>query len=408
VKDGAGLHIRVLLIEDDEEDAFLTRRLLTGEGACRFEVAWADSLSAGLSMLSEQTDAVLLDLSLPDAQGWETFTRFLAAAPGIPIVLLTGLNDAELGMRAIHEGAQDYICKSDLTETVLRRGIRHAIERKKTEEKLHSIADELRRRNDEMAEGLELARDMQQAFLPQRYPCFPADAETGDSALHFAHVYRPCMMLGGDFFSVHAVSDVMASVFVCDVMGHGVRSALVTATMRGLLEEMEPASNDPGLLLTELNRALRAITADLDSVVFSTAVALAIDLQRQEVLYAVAGHPLPARVPREGTCAWLPPDGVAVGSALGLFPGEVYPTHRCALRPGDRFILFTDGLHEAQNPDGREYGRTRVLECLSAEASLPLGGLVDALVEDVTTFAAGREFEDDVCVVGIDVRRLLN
>ncbi|MDH7485259.1 MAG: response regulator [Anaerolineae bacterium] len=122
--------IRVLLVEDNPGDARLIREMLSEVREVTFDVQRADRLSASLERLAEGgIDVVLLDLSLPDSQGLETFARVYAQAPEVPVVLLTGLDDADLAVRAVREGAQDYLVKGQLDSGLLARAIRYAIER---------------------------------------------------------------------------------------------------------------------------------------------------------------------------------------------------------------------------------------------------------------------------------------
>jgi sigma-B regulation protein RsbU (phosphoserine phosphatase) len=109
-------------------------------------------------------------------------------------------------------------------------------ERKVNEELARSQA-ELRKKNEILEDDLKMARDIQQAILPQQYPTFPPGVDEASSLLRFAHRYHPTGQVGGDFFNVLALSDSQAGLFICDVMGHGVRSALVTAMVRGLVED---------------------------------------------------------------------------------------------------------------------------------------------------------------------------
>lgn len=139
--------IRVLLIEDNEADYLLTRAILAMAGqkatVCRndFELMWADGLSSGLVELKEKTfDVILLDLSLPETDGLNTFHQVQSTAPNVPIVVLTGLDDESLAVQALHEGAQDYLVKGR-TSDFLPRSIRYAIER-------HKISFELKEAKD--------------------------------------------------------------------------------------------------------------------------------------------------------------------------------------------------------------------------------------------------------------------
>jgi two-component system phosphate regulon sensor histidine kinase PhoR len=128
---------KVLLIEDNPGDARLLREMLVEIGDAPFELEWADRLSAGLDRLAKgDIDAILLDLSLPDSQGLGTFTQVYAQASHIPITVLTGLDDATLAVRAVREGAQDYLVKGSMDGNLLARTIRYGIERKRTEKAL--------------------------------------------------------------------------------------------------------------------------------------------------------------------------------------------------------------------------------------------------------------------------------
>ena len=165
-------------------------------------------------------------------------------------------------------------------------------------ERLEEKQREINAKNQEMREELRMAREVQLAMLPQRYPTFPADVRAEASALRFSHRYQPASEVSGDFFTVVRLSDETAGVFICDVMGHGVRSALVTAMLRAMVEELSAEASDPGGLLTRMNRDLRIILRESDNLMFATAYYLVIHTTRRRVWYAAAGHPLPLHLRR--------------------------------------------------------------------------------------------------------------
>jgi diguanylate cyclase (GGDEF)-like protein len=133
--------IRVLLIEDNDVDAQLTQDLLSEWSTEEFQVARATTLAEGLSLLSrERFDAMLLDLSLPDAFGLPTVREVHAASPTIPVVVLSGVSDQSLALQAVRQGAQDYLVKGQGHPELLARAIRFAIERKRFEEHLTYLA----------------------------------------------------------------------------------------------------------------------------------------------------------------------------------------------------------------------------------------------------------------------------
>ena len=125
--------LRVLLVEDDPDDALLLCEMLDEVESVRFELTHVDRVAHGLERLREQRfDVVLLDLSLPDSHGFETFERIHAQAPEVPIVVLSGLDDQTLAVRAVQEGAQDYLVKGRVSGDLLVRAMRYAIERQQT------------------------------------------------------------------------------------------------------------------------------------------------------------------------------------------------------------------------------------------------------------------------------------
>jgi PAS domain S-box-containing protein len=146
IRDMSDSPATVLLIEDNPGDARLIREMLAeGEGD-RFKVVCARQLSSGLERLAaNDIEAVLLDLGLPDSQGFDTFAKAYAQAPGVPIIVLSGLTDEQLAIKTVQEGAQDYLVKGHLDSHSLVRTIRYAIERKRTEESLRESETQVRK-----------------------------------------------------------------------------------------------------------------------------------------------------------------------------------------------------------------------------------------------------------------------
>ncbi len=142
----AGERTRVLLIEDNPGDARLIEVLLD-EGDAHFEVEWVSRLDEGLKRLHADGPliaAVLLDLTLPDSRGFDTFATVNTQAPGVPVVLLTGLDDEELAMRVVRQGAQDYLTKGRVDGPLLTRAIHYAIERRRADDALRHSEEMLR------------------------------------------------------------------------------------------------------------------------------------------------------------------------------------------------------------------------------------------------------------------------
>lgn len=154
--------INVLLIEDDEGDAFLLEEILLDAPLTRFSIKWCDTLEVGQRLLADQSvqfDVILLDLSLPDSFGLETFTRLYEQTPHLPIIVLSHNDDASVAIEAVKRGAQDYLAKSDFTQKSLVRAITYAIERKQSAALLATMHQELERRIEQVKRSnIELRR----------------------------------------------------------------------------------------------------------------------------------------------------------------------------------------------------------------------------------------------------------
>jgi sigma-B regulation protein RsbU (phosphoserine phosphatase) len=281
---------------------------------------------------------------------------------------------------------------------------RDITEKKRAEGKLAALAEELREKNEALEQDLEMARELQQAMLPHRYPRFSHDASKEESAVRFYHFYQPSMSVSGDFFEVLKLSDTNVGVFICDVMGHGVRAALVASTVSALVGRLRDYLADPGEFLSRLNRALRSTLEYSEVPLFASAFYLLADLEKGELRYANAGHPNPLRVHCASDRAeTYPLNGSKHGPALGLFEDAVYPNSQCELSPHDTLLLFTDGLFEVEGPGGDIYDYRRLLEAVNRRRELPAFELCHEIIEEVRRFSAGRRFSDDVCLVAMEV-----
>jgi len=157
--------VKILLIEDNPADARLVREWLKEAGAEQFQLEQADRLDAGLELLTEKGfDMVLLDLGLPDSQGLGALQVLRAKAPAMPIVVLTGLHDEAVAIKAVQEGAQDYLVKGEIKESHLVRSLRYAQERKRAEEVLRRNNEELEAANEELATTEEELRSQVDEF----------------------------------------------------------------------------------------------------------------------------------------------------------------------------------------------------------------------------------------------------
>lgn len=388
--------IHALLVEDNPGDARLLRELLAEVPAARLLLTHVERLADVLERLRTDTfDVVLLDLTLPDSDGLPTFERVRAAAPRQPIILLTGLDDDEVALKCMQMGAQDYLVKGQVTGQLLVKAVRHAIERKRAEE-------ELRQRDALIADEIKMAQELQKLLLPQRKPVFPTGVAPEQSALRFTNKYLPTTALGGDFFDYLTLAETKAGVFICDVMGHGVHAALVTAMIRTLVEEQSTSQLDPGRFLMELNGRL-GVLREPRKPLFVTAFYAVVDAMTGQMGFATAGHPSPLLIRAQTrTAARLRPTAGSTGPALGLFESSHYTTQDDVLEIGDRVVLFTDGLCEITDAQDTLYGEERLLVSAQQRVHEPSPALLEGLIADARRFSGKHDFDDDVCLVCVE------
>lgn len=269
--------------------------------------------------------------------------------------------------------------------------------------RLRITTGELEARNAQIEADLQMAREVQEALLPRDYHAVSHSGGTSRNALSFSHCYIPASAVGGDFFHVFPLPEDRAGVFICDVMGHGVRAALITAVVRAVLEELRPKALDAGELMGALNNRLRAILARVEEPFLATAFYAIADPATGELRFANAAHPPPIRLRAgEGVVGFLAEKGQSPGPALGLIDGVEYSTGSCPFERAERVVLFTDGAFEVDSPAGEELGQEALCTKFGRHAGLPAEELFAAVLADVRRFSAKAEFEDDVCLVSME------
>jgi len=396
--------VSLLIVDDDPVFAQFVRQLLLSlADQMLFETRCVDTAEKAFEELKRADyELVLLDYHLPKADGLEVLAE-IRREPEVrqpAVIMLTGSGNESVAVEAMKLGARDYLPKADLDVAPLLRALRNALTQKR-------LAAQVATYNEQRQADLELARRLQLSMLPDKYPSFPAAASREDSALRFSHRFCPAAELAGDFFSVLPLSDTRAGVFICDVMGHGVRSALVTAMMRALVDSEGARANDPGAFLTAMNRRLRTLIRPTDGPMFATAFYLILDVANGTMRYATGGHPRPLHLQRQSgrVAPLVVPAGA--GPALGLFADAAYVNCESPVGADDVVLLFTDGLFEVTSAAGeQDFGKDRLLEVTRHCLGLPPEQLCDAILAEVRDFAGEKEFEDDLCLLSVEVARL--
>ncbi len=301
--------------------------------------------------------------------------------------------EADLEMiKAIHTGDEVEALAGDLA-VMTSRVLRYHRE----------LESEVEAKTALIREDLEMAREFQNALLPSVYPDVPPLEVTNPLRLKFAHFYQPASTVGGDFFDLIELDENRVGVLIADVMGHGARSALVTAILRALVRNHTSIASSPDAFLSELNRHLHEMISRSGQSLFVTAFYIVLDTRQGLATWAVSGHPAPLRVRRGSGKV---PEPLWFESprqpALGLVPDFSYRSFESPLHAGDVFLLFTDGSVEAENPDGESFGLKRLAASMDQALDGPMAAMPAKIVCDVTFFQKRKQYDDDVCLVAVE------
>ena len=404
----------LLVVDDDEANRDLLARRLGRRG---HTVVTAEGGREALALIESQSfDVVLLDVMMPGMSGLEVL-RVLRRDYGptdLPVIMATAKNQSEDVVEALRLGANDYVTKPLDFPVVLARvqaqlSLRQAVEAAaRLERQLAERNRELESANRRMERDLHAAAKVQETFLPSPSPVLPG------ARCHW--YYRPCEELAGDGLNAFPLGGGRAVLYVFDVCGHGVASALLSVSIcRVLSPPGDPSSvlttpgdggpraaiASPAEVADQLNKMFPFDQADQYFTMAYGVLDPPSGPDESRVLrYVSAGHPGLVHAPIGQPARVL--DGR--GYPVGLAPTP-YEEQTLRLVPGDRVMFYSDGIPEALDRDGEYFGAERLLEAVDRSRAEPLERSVDALVADVLAWSGEGGPRDDVSLLGIEVGR---
>ena len=262
------------------------------------------------------------------------------------------------------------------------------------------IAEQLDERNKALEKEINLAREIQQALQPLSIPQRSFTTDAGQERVaKFHHIYMPSTGVAGDCFEVFPVGDSGVGMLICDVMGHGVRAALIASMLRGLMEQVAPLADTPALLLSSLNRQLFNIFSRANITMFATAFYVYLDLAKGRLTISGAGHPAPIVIGADNL-AYLPP--IPRSPALGLMDTAMFRESEIRLEPGMKLMLYTDGLTETRNAAGDELGAVRIMNQLNKNSSPTIKDMLGQALATMRAFSYNGQQDDDICMLGME------
>lgn len=325
-----------------------------------------------------QPDLILLDVMMPGEDGFETCRKLKAnaATADIPIIFISALDDQNSKVEGLSIGGWDYICKPFNMAEVQAR-VKNSLR----------LQAAFRQVIEDQARRLRQITDAQHAILVD--PAAVPDAKFG---VH----YLPVNEAGGDFYDVFQISDDLFGYFVSDISGHDLGASFATSALKALVRQNSSLLYSADETIRIINKILLSLFADGQHL---TAVYAILDKKKMTFSLVNAAHPPILYLPVGSDPVWLP----ANSDVIGIFAEAVFETRVINVQEGDRFFLYTDGLIEAFSGQrmSREQGQGLLEAAGVATAVAPCQEAVDDIVGRM--FADGRQAEDDVLLLGIDV-----
>ena len=370
-----------ILVVDDEPDLEplvlqrMRRRIRSGQ----YSFVFAHNGVEALEVLrqEEDIDMVISDINMPQMDGLTLLEQIPKVDPNVRSIIISAYGDMKNIRTAMNRGAFDFVTKPldfDDLQITIDRTLAHLVEWRdalSSRDRLVSLENEL-----------NVASKIQQSILPTEFP-------RDDDYATYASM-EPAKEVGGDFYDVIYLGQDRVGVAIADVSDKGVPAALFMMSSRTLLKGSAIGKYEPGEVLKEVNDLL---CEGNEAMMFVTLLYAVYDRNTGKLTYANGGHCTPYVRRADGTVIDLPLTG---GMALGILDGQDYYQDTFDLLPGDTVFLYSDGVSEAMNREGEEFGLERMAEVLANVPTDNPRAVNDAVFEAVRTFAGDTPQSDDI------------
>jgi len=369
-----------VLVADDQADILAALRFLLTDGG--YETQLVSSVDGVLEALDgADFDLLLMDLNYSrdttsGREGLELISQVRSRNRLLPVVVMTGWGSIETAVEAMRRGARSFVQKPWEDATLL-----EVIEREIREARAHREQDE------QQAREIEEARLIQRGLLPAAFPEMSGCAIAG--------TWRPAYGFGGDCYDTIKFGSTTLAVSIADVVGKGLPAALLMSNLQAAVRAFASEATLARDLCGSVNRLL---CRNVASGKFVTFCYCQIDLARRTITHANAGHNPPILARADGRVERLS----AGGTPLGVFADAPYEQAQTRLAAGDRLVLFTDGITEAQDASNEEFGDERLVSLVVERRALAPQPLQASIFDTVNAFTGGT-FQDDATLIVIGI-----
>lgn len=381
----------VLLVDDEPVARLSMSARLKRLG---YRVLEAGDGKTGLALLrQERPDLTIVDWMMPEIDG-PSLCELVRRDPLLQssqILLMTGHDQPQQIAEGLARGADDFLSKSASKQEITAR-VQAGMRAASLVRSLERARDDIQHKQELLERELQSAADYVRSLLPPQGAILPGAT--------VVHAFRPSLGLGGDLFNIVEWGDAAMGLYLLDASGHGVSSALRSASLSTFLRRdslrHQVGSNDPGAILTEANRCF-PMTEDGG---YFTIVFTRLDARTRTVTYASAGHGGALLQRADGHILALSQPALP----LGFCPDTRYESRAEPLAAGDRLLLFSDGLYEAPGPTKELWGLERLRAAVQRLRPLELERIPEALLDEALEWLGHDLFPDDVAIVAVEVK----
>lgn len=380
------LNYHILLVDDSPTIHMVVRSTMQNITDCTLEIFSAGNGRQALEILAQQDiDLIITDLEMPEMDGFMLIS-YLRQQPdykNIPIIFLSTHSSSKEKIHAFSLGATDYVVKPFIPQELQVR-IMGYLER-------HRAYQAIQKQNMQMECELKQAREMQKIILP-----------SGNAQIPHACIYSkylPMHQIGGDFYDIFEIAPNKFGLMVADVSGHGIPAALLSFMISGIFKYSAAGVLSSKIVLNLVNNI---IYGKLPESKFATMFYGIYDATQQTLIYSNASHP-PGLVLRPSTKEVFRLK--KTGGIIGLFNNEFtqYEEAQFLFAPGDKLILYTDGIQEVINDNHKILGISRIESFLKDHADLNLINLLDKLLDYCIGYSNHQNLDDDATILGLEI-----